>query len=138
LSSNYREIVIPDVSFETIAKAAESGGSNEILRIFYTLNSIHKTVGELHGRVLDHPEVSALLTDPGTKFDLTFVFPLFNEVGYYLGHRFNSSVVLYMSTVANSILSLQMGYQDNPSFVTSSMHMGTQWDTPRKFCETET
>ncbi len=58
------------------------------------------------------------------------VFPLFNEMGYFLAERFNSSLVLYMAAAAHSMLTLQMGYVDNPSFVTSTMHDGTQMDTP--------
>lgn len=67
--------------------------------------------------------------DPSTHFDVTFVFPLFNEVGFHLSQRFNStSLVLYMPAVANSMLSVSMGYYDNPSMAPSAIYEGSQYE----------
>jgi hypothetical protein len=59
-------------------------------------------VGEVHERVLEHPRILQLLgdsTSAPTQFDVTFVSPLFNEMGLYFGQRFGSSVILYMAPV---------------------------------------
>ena len=35
-----------------------------------------------------------------TRYDVTFVSPLFNEMGLYFGQMFGSSVILYMAPVS--------------------------------------
>ena len=83
-----------------------------------------------HGNNVQFPIFRCyILQDPSTHFDLTFVFPLFNEAGFFLSQRFNStSLVLYMPAVANSLLSVSMGYYDNPSIAPSSIYEGSQYE----------
>ncbi len=58
-------------------------------------------VGEVHERVLNHPKIQALLDGPDRPhYDVTFVSPLFNEMGLYFGQKFESSVILYMAPVS--------------------------------------
>ena len=49
-----------------------------------------------------------------THYDVTFVSPLFNEMGLYFGQKFDSSVILYMAPVSSSLLSASMGFFDHP------------------------
>ena len=93
-----------------------------------------------HEDALTHPAVRALVSaadsahDPTSaevaSFDLAFVPPLFNEVGYHLADRLNASLVLLMPSVANNLLTSAMGYFDNPSFATSSVYERGQFVTP--------
>lgn len=94
------------------------------------LMNIRDYIYEAHFEALQHPDIQTLLRDPNTKFDLTFVFPLFNEVGYFLAKRFQSPLVLYMPAVANSLLTTSLGYFDNPSFATTSTYEMAQSETP--------
>ena len=69
----------------------------DLLGLLYMLFS---EVGEVHERVLEHPKIQRLLDDSTpTHFDVTFVSPLFNEMGLYFGRKFESSVILYMAPV---------------------------------------
>ena len=64
------------------------------------LYMLFSEVGEVHDRVLEHPKIQRLLNDSTpTHFDVTFVSPLFNEMGLYFGRKFESSVILYMAPV---------------------------------------
>ncbi len=63
MSANYREIVIPELTFDSVAKAAESGGQSEIMRILYTLAGIRRTVGEFHEKTIEYPEVAGMIAD---------------------------------------------------------------------------
>ena len=83
-----------------------------MLGLLYMLFS---EVGEVHQRVLDHPKIQYMLDDSrATHYDVTFVSPLFNEMGLYFGRKFSSSVILYMAPVSSSLLSASMGHFDHP------------------------
>ncbi len=70
-------------------------------------------VGDVHEKVLVHPTIQQLLNN-SSKYDVTFVSPLFNEMGLFFAHKFESSVILYMATVSSSLLSASMGHFDHP------------------------
>lgn len=70
-------------------------------------------VGDVHKKVLDHPTIKQLLNN-SSKYDVSFVSPLFNEMGLFLAHEFDSPVILYMATVSSSLLSASMGHFDHP------------------------
>ena len=90
---------------------------------------MHDFIIQGHTKTFQHPEIQWLFTS-GANFDVTIVYPLFNEVGYYLSQQFNSSLILLMPSAANSFLSASMGYLDNPSIATSSMYEESQLVTP--------
>lgn len=71
---------------------------------------------ETNRDVLDHPEILELFAS-NAKFDVTInsVF-VANEVGYYLAHRFNSTLILYF-TIQCSFVDLDnvVGQPHNPA-----------------------
>ena len=69
----------------------------DVLSLLYMMFS---EVGEVHELVLNHPKIQSLLNGPNPPhYDVTFVSPLFNEMGLYFGQKFGSSVILYMAPV---------------------------------------
>ncbi|XP_059089673.1 UDP-glucosyltransferase 2-like [Tigriopus californicus] len=122
-----------DLLYEMGQVATSQNGDNHSFRLISVLMNIRNCIYEAHLEALQHPEIRTLLLDPNTKFDLTFVFPLFNEVGYFLAKRFRSPLVLYMPAVANSLLTTSLGYFDNPTFATTSTYEMAQSETPGLF-----
>ena len=68
------------------------------------------------------------------KFDVTIVYGfLTNEIGYYIAHRFNSSLVLYSAQQSSTItIDYAMGQPHNPAYLPSN---GLTYKTPMNFKE---
>ena len=68
-----------------------------------------------------------------SHYDVTFVSPLFNEMGLYFGQRFGSSVILYMAPVSSSLLSASMGFFDHPVIAAQVLSLEGQQALPGFF-----
>ena len=77
-----------------------------------------KKVFSFSQNVLEHPEVQKLLKDNAT-FDVVInsVF-VANEVGYYLAHKFNSTLILYFTLQCSNInIDLVLGQPHSPAIM---------------------
>lgn len=126
---NYSEIVVDynvKEIFNSVAKEVANPKDQDIFRRLRFAYDIFHEASSVHKLVLDDPRISALVSDPNTRFDVTIVLPVMNEVGLYLANEFQSPTILFMSSVANSLLSASMGYHDNPTVATHSASLSGQ------------
>ena len=81
--------------------------------------SFIKVAIDSNRNALEHPQLRKYINDKNTKFDVTVVSPfLASESGYYLAHRFKSSLAIYFTGQASmSTIDYAMGQPHNPSYL---------------------
>jgi len=83
-----------------------------------SLLDVVDTMIETNDIALSDPEIVKLLKDPNTKFDVVIVLVIFNDVGVYLAHRFNSQLVIWNTgQVAMPWMDEALGQPNNPALM---------------------
>ncbi|XP_045163477.2 UDP-glycosyltransferase UGT4-like [Mercenaria mercenaria] len=115
---------------QDISQNEGSSFYREMLMLKTGFELISKSIRACHMAALSHSIMQEMLQENRKTFDLVIVPALFNEIGYFLAKKFNAPLILLMPFNANPILTLAMGYSDNPAFVKWSFNKNGQSETP--------
>ena len=78
---------------------------------------------QLNENAFKHPIMQEYLKNPGTKFDIVIVQPVFaSEAGYYLGYKFKAPIATYLTAQSHiPQISHSVGQPYNPSYMNFPM-----------------
>jgi hypothetical protein len=119
-TSNVKEIIVEDFYDEYIkplSKAILTGNTTE-WQIYQHIQGFMTPVAKGFNSALNNTMFHDLLK-PGAKFDVTLTMAMGGgELGYYIAHRLNSSLVLYFAQqMSVSTQNHALGQPHNPSYI---------------------